>query len=592
MDWNSFITGNSFDAYTYFGAHQDEDHMIFRTYAPHALRVTLTGEFNFWTESEMEKNSKGVFTFRSSAARFGQMYKYIIYTKDGTRREHCDPYGYETERGRGHCSIIRDMNSYTYHDSEWMKTRSLNYDRPLSIYEMHIGSWQKKRPGGWQWYNYDELAEPLILFLKRNGYTHVEFLPLGEHPADFSWGYQQTGLYSPTSRYGSCNALKFLVDHLHQEGIGVIFDFVSVHFAVDSYGLHMYDGSALFENKAIRKQKSDWGSICFDHSKPVVRSFLQSAADFWIREYHADGIRFDAVSHLILNGGKGEKGLNDAGIQFLKTMNKGLVQRHPEVMLIAEDPTVYEKVTFPVDAGGLGFTYKWDMGWSYDTLRFFDLKPANRAGQSRLLTFSTDYFRNEHYLLPLSHDIVSWNNPSLVSRMPGRLSSKLKNAKLLQLFMAVHPGKKMNFMGNESGMLKSWNGSGELEWNLLNTEAHRSFYKFTADLFCLVRKNSALYEADYTEWSTRWLCCEDNGIYAMIRHSKDHHILAVFNFSDHAQEQWFSLPHVANAELILNSEWRCYGGNVSRREKIFTLVNDGISAAMPKLSGVLIEITF
>lgn len=360
MDMYGFYTGKVFDAYEYLGCHITEEGTVFRTFAPAAAKITVVGEFNNWNETDMEKIYDGNFwECTIENARAGMMYKYRIYRKDGTYVEHCDPYGFGMELRPGAASIIRDMNSYDFQDEKWMKKRTDCKDKPLNIYEVHLGSWKRKDG---EWYSYVEMADLLISYVKCCGYNYIEIMPISEHPCDNSWGYQGTGFYSPTSRYGTADDLKCFIDKCHQNDIGVILDFVPVHFAVDGYGLADYDGTTLYEYPHADVGYSEWGSKNFNHSRGEVQSFLQSSAYYWLKEYHFDGLRIDALSNIIYWHGNKERGENINAVDFIRHMNQGLKQYYPGVMLIAEDSTAYPKVTAKVEKGGLGFDYKWDMG--------------------------------------------------------------------------------------------------------------------------------------------------------------------------------------------------------------------------------------
>lgn len=437
MNFNQFLSGDAFNAHSFFGVHWEDGATVFRVYAPRAERVSLEGDFSGWTEWDPFSVQDGVWTFRIYNARLGQNYKYCVYSKRGKRQEHADPYG----RGMGGygSSVIRDTDSYQFSDEEWMAQRSLNYDKPMVIYELHLASWL--RDAG-HYVTYDGVADRLIAYLKAHRYTHVEFLPLNEHPLDSSWGYQATGFFSPTHRFGQPWQLMNLIDRLHQAGIGAILDFVTVHFAVDWYGLRTFDGSALYESNKVANRRSDWGSFFFEHTRGEVRSFLKSAANYWLETYHFDGLRFDAVSRLIYGHGEPENGENPGGLSFLREINAGLQRLHPTAMRIAEDSTLYPGVTRPVRDGGLGFHYKWAMGWSFDTLNFFFLPPEQRADNRWQLTNALGYFGWERFLLPISHDVMNGSGLPLLSRIPGTGADKLRQVKLMYLFLAAHPGKR------------------------------------------------------------------------------------------------------------------------------------------------------
>ena len=418
MKLQEFYEGQAFDAYEYFGAHEEKDGVMFRTYAPGASKVTVFGEFNQWTEEEMIPLEKsGVYELKCEWAKVGMMYKYVIYTKEGWRVEHCDPYGFGMELRPNSASYIVDLSEYRFHDEVWMKNRDKNYNRPLNIYEVHLGSWRTNEKDENGWYRYHEIADKLIAHAKENGYTHLEFLPLSEHPADCSWGYQNTGYFSPTSRYGTARDLMELVDKCHQAGIGVIMDFVPIHFATDYYGLAKYDGTELYEYVQSDVTDSEWGTRNFDYSRREVCCFLQSAANYWLKEYHFDGIRMDAISRAIYWQGEPDRGVNPCALTFMKNMNAGLQKLHPTAMLIAEDSTTFLKVTAPVEYDGLGFDYKWDLGWMNDTLNYFKTPPKERPEHYYKLKFSMDYFYNELYLLALSHDEVVHGKATIIQKM-------------------------------------------------------------------------------------------------------------------------------------------------------------------------------
>lgn len=539
MDYYGFYTGRIFDAYQYLGAHTDSSGTVFRTFAPYAEKISVIGEFNEWKEEEMKKVYDGNFwEFTSADAKPGMMYKYRIYGHSGKCVDHCDPYGYGMELRPDSASIIRDMNQYRFHDEKWMKKRSDHKKLPLNIYEIHMGSFRKPSGEPDDWYDYEEMAELLIPWLKDNGYNYLEIMPLNEYPSDESWGYQGTGFFSPTSRYGTADQLKAFVDRCHENEIGVILDFVPVHFALDDYALADYDGTALYEYPHSDVGHSEWGSRNFMHSRGEVRSFLQSAAEYWISEYHVDGLRMDAISRAIYWQGMPERGVNANAVDFLKFMNRGLKKRHPSVILAAEDSTSFPDVTKPPEEGGLGFDYKWDMGWMNDTLDYFRSAPEYRTEEYHKITFSMAYYYDENYLLPLSHDEVVHGKATILQKMYGDYDLKFRQARAFYMYMYAHPGKKLNFMGNELGHFREWDEKRELDWNLLDYPAHREFHEFMKALSRFYLEHPAFWEQDYDPEGFEWMEChgEEKCVYIFERRAKQEKIIAAFNFSDREQE--------------------------------------------------------
>ncbi len=564
MNLQKFYMGEAFDAYDYFGAHLENGGVVFRTYAPNAQRITITGQFNCWQEQPMEQlHQSGVWIGFSKDAHPGQMYKYVVYGQNG-RVEHCDPYGFGMELRPGACSIIRDLSEYTFTDKKWMKKRTRAYDKPLNIYELHLGSWKMN---GDNWYSYNEIADELIAYLKEYGYNYVEFMPLSEHPFDGSWGYQNTGFFAPTSRYGTAVQLMELIDKLHNAGIGAIMDFVPVHFAVDAYGLKEYDGTALYEYPHKDVGESEWGSYNFIHSRREVACFLQSAANYWLKEYHFDGLRMDAVSRLIYWQGDEKRGENGVTINFLKLMNKGLHALHPTAMLIAEDSTAYPGVTKDVDKGGLGFDYKWDLGWMHDTLKYLECHPYDRAFMPDKITFSIFYAYNERYILPFSHDEVVHGKKTIIDKLNGSYEDKFKQARLLYLYMMTHPGKKLNFMGNELAMFREWDEKREPDWKLLKMPAHDSFHQYILELNKIYLKKAAVWELDHTYDGFKWLDCKSDNkcVFAYTRTGKKNTVLAVFNFSD--KESTIEPKLNGKVTMLLNTDWEMFGGRTDKSIK-------------------------
>ena len=564
MDFHGFYTGKIFDAYQYLGAHITDAGVVFRTFAPGAQKVSLIGECSQWREFDMNRVYDGNFWERYvDSVKPGSMYKYRIYEKSGSCVDHCDPYGFGMELRPNSASIVRDMNSYQFHDSAWMLSRSDCKNRPLNIYELHFGSFRKPSERADDWYTYEEMADILIPYLKQNGYNYLEIMPLNEHPCDESWGYQSTGFFSPTSRYGTADQLKAFVDACHQNGIGVIMDFVPVHFAVDGYALAQFDGTALYEYPHAAVGVSEWGSLNFMHSRGEVRSFLQSAANYWLAEFHVDGLRMDAISRMIYWQGDPGRGVNLDAVKFLQYMNRGLKALHPTAILIAEDSTSYPDVTKSVSENGLGFDYKWDMGWMNDTLDYCRTAPAYRGMNYHKLTFSMMYYYHDHFLLPLSHDEVVHGKATILQKMNGQYEKKFPQARILYMYMYAHPGKKLNFMGNEIGQLREWDEKRQQDWNLLDFPVHREFHRFMMDLNHIYLQHLALSEKDYDPDGFRWLDChqEERCIYAFERIGSSERIIAVFNFSNCEQIYQLKVRNSQTVQVLLSSNWVIYGGD-------------------------------
>ena len=594
MDFYGFYTGKIFDAYQYLGAHVEEKGVTFRTFAPAASRIALIGEFNDWQEWNMNRTYSGQFwECYAENARPGMMYKYRIYKQDGSYVDHCDPYGYGMELRPNNASIIRDLSSYEFHDQKWMQKRSDCKNKPLNIYELHFGSFRKPSDKPDDWYTYTEMIDILIPYLKEFGYNYIEIMPLSEHPCDESWGYQNTGFFSPTSRYGTAEELMEFIDACHQNDIGVIMDFVPVHFAVDGYALANYDGTALYEYPHHDVGISEWGSCNFMHSRGEVRSFLQSAANYWLSEYHADGIRMDAISRIIYWQGDPARGVNNNAVEFIREMNRGLKAIHPTAILSAEDSTSFPGVTKPAAEGGLGFDYKWDMGWMNDTLDYFRSAPVYRTRDYHKLTFSMMYYYNDAFLLPLSHDEVVHGKATILQKMYGDYDGKFPQARAFYMYMYAHPGKKLNFMGNEIGQLREWDEKREQDWFILKYPIHDAFHHFIKDLNEIYLEHTALSSMDYVNEGFQWLDChqEERCIYAFERKSAEERILAIFNFSDQIQEDYvLVVPDSQKLELLIASDMEPYNGTKNDIEKVLEPEDDSYTFTLEAYSAVYYSI--
>lgn len=594
MDFYGFYTGKIFDAYQFLGAHVEQEGVTFRTFAPGAARISLIGEFNDWQEWTMNKTHDGNFwECYAWNAKPGQMYKYRIYQQNGSYIDHCDPYGFGMELRPNSASIIRDLSTYRFQDEKWMKKRTDCKTRPLNIYEIHFGSFKKPSDKEDDWYTYTEMIDILIPYLKEYGYNYIEIMPLSEHPCDESWGYQNTGFFSPTSRYGTAAELMEFIDACHQNDIGVIMDFVPVHFAVDGYALANYDGTALYEYPHQDVGVSEWGSCNFMHSRGEVRSFLQSAANYWLNVYHADGIRMDAISRIIYWQGDPARGVNNMAVNFIREMNRGLKEMHPTAILSAEDSTSFPGVTKPVCDGGLGFDYKWDMGWMNDTLDYFRTAPEYRTQNYHKLTFSMMYYYSDAFLLPLSHDEVVHGKATIAQKMNGSYDDKFPQARALYMYMYAHPGKKLNFMGNELGQLREWDEKREQDWSILKYPVHNAFHRFMKDLNQIYLKHPAFYQNDYTEEGYRWIDChqEDRCIYAFERKTGKERIAAVFNFSDKIQKEYeLPLPDADKLTILLASDMEIYAGTKKYKNLDISVKNGKVILDLEPYSAVYYKI--
>lgn len=601
MNIQDFYIGKSFDAYEFFGAHKIGNKILFRVYAPNAAKVSLVGEFNDWQEEEMEQQyQSGIYSITSENARVGMMYKYCIHTRDGQVVYHCDPYGFAMELRPNSASYIVDLEEYKFSDDEWMNKRDKCYNKPLNIYEIHMGSWMKKNDETYNngWYRYNEIADRLINYVKENGFTHIEIMPLCEHPVDCSWGYQNTGFFSPTSRYGTNKELKELIDKCHKANVGVILDFVPIHFAVDDYGLAKFDGTELYEYPHKDVGASEWGTCNFIHSRGEVCSFLQSAANYWLKEYHFDGLRMDAISRAIYWQGNPARGVNSCAINFIRNMNVGLHKLHPTAMIIAEDSTAYPKVTAPVEYNGLGFDYKWDLGWMNDTLEYFKISPKERPNHYYKLTFSMEYFYNELFLLPFSHDEVVHGKATIIQKMWGDYEDKFKQCRALYMYMYTHPGKKLNFMGNEIAQFREWDEKREQDWQLIKIPLHDAFNKYIKRLNEVYDNYEALYKNEYDSSYFKWLevNAPEKSVYIYERGRSDHRIIVALNFSDNEYAPFtFKVEEELRLREIVNSDSDIYGGSTwGMRSDVTTTKEDNylynLSINLKPFSGIIYEV--
>lgn len=596
VETRNFYAGEEFYSHLMLGAHVVEGGVRFATFAPAAQGVQLLLDGEVY---DMGRIADGNFwEVMVPGAHVGQAYEYRIW-HGGTCVDHADPYGCQMELRPAHRSIVADL-SYEWRDSDWMAARSDCHDRPLNIYELHMGSW-RKRSGDQvsddpaDWYTYDELARTLPAYLCELGVTHVEFLPLNEHPFDGSWGYQPTGFFAPTSRYGTPKQLMELVDALHEAGIGAVIDFVPVHFATDAWGLANYDGTPLFEYPNDAVGVSEWGSYNFMHSRGETCSFLQSAANFWLGAYHFDGIRLDAISRIIYWQGDENRGVNGMAVDFVKTFNSGLRSLNPGVFTVAEDSTSLAGTTRPVEEGGLGFDYKWDMGWMHDTLDMFQTGLAYRSGNYHKLTFSMMYYYGERYLLPLSHDEVVHGKATIAQKMAAsEVEDKLAQARVLYLYQMAHPGKKLNFMGSEIAQLREWDERREQDWFLRAYPTHDAFFHYVCELNRIYRDTAALWELDYDEQGFHWLEANDEqGVtYAFVRVAQDgRRALCAFNLSGEPARLDLEIKGASGITVLLDTDWQRFGGSTPDGISGVGLEDDALVVEIPPCSGLLLQLS-
>ena len=597
LDQYLFGQATHYDIFRKMGAHLDKkDGKVgawFTVWAPHAAEVSVIGEFNGWDAhvNVMRKvGEDGVYEVFIPGVTEGMMYKYYIRTPDGRELYKADPYAFASEKRPGTASKVAEIKGYRWGDSEWLTNRK-KFDvqkSALSIYEVHPGSWMKhpwseSNPDGF--YNYVQFAHSLADYVKKMGYTHVELMGIAEHPFDGSWGYQVTGYYAPTSRYGTPKEFKYLVDYLHKNKIGVILDWVPAHFPKDAHGLADFDGQPLYEYADPRKgEHPEWGTKIFDYEKPQVRNFLIANALFWIEHFHVDGLRVDAVaSMLYLDYGKqdGQWVPNKYGgnqnleaIEFFKHLNSVVLGRNPGTMMIAEESTAWPKVTGNPEDDGLGFSLKWNMGWMHDFTEYMKLDPYFRKNAHHMMTFSMEYAYSENYILVLSHDEVVHLKCSMLNKMPGEGFDKYANLKAAYAFMTGHPGKKLLFMGQEFAQLREWSEERELDWFLLSEEPHQQIQNWYRDLLHLYKKHPALYELDNDPAGFEWINKDDifRSIFSFVRHSKGKkkNLLFVCNFTPVAREDYrVGVPTKRQCKLVLNSDEKEYGGSGEKRTEIY-----------------------
>lgn len=564
----AFFEGREIKAYTIFGAHPVKKGVEFTLWAPHAQKISVIGSFNDWDPEvdPMKKDDEtGIWTATVKEAAPGDSYKYRVTQVTGDIVDKIDPYAFYSEKRPQTASIIADLSFDGWTDQKWMDQRTVGFDDPISIYEIHVGSWKRDpEMGPNDFVNYLDIVDDLIEECHKNHFSHVEVMPLCEYPFDGSWGYQCTGYFSTTSRYGTNQDLMEFVNRLHNAGIGIIMDFVPVHFVKDNFALARFDGTPLYEYPNPDDANSEWGTANFDLWKEEVRSFLMSAANYWLDVYHFDGLRADAISNAIYWKGNKERGMNEGACNFMKRMNFTLKQEYKgKIMLIAEDSTDFPNVTKSTLDGGLGFDYKWDLGWMNDTLKYLKMDPIYRQYHHNDITFSMAYFYSEKFILPFSHDEVVHGKATIVDKMWGSYEDKFAQARALYTYMFTHPGKKLNFMGNEIGMFREWDEQKGTDWFLLEYPTHAAFEKFFEDLTGIYADNDAYYFG-YDPTNFQWINADDasRNLFSFMRKSKDKTFITILNFSTNPYKAQFGVPHKGIYREILNSQWSKYNGTL------------------------------
>ncbi len=579
MDAYLFHQGTYYKSYEFLGAHKIEDSVRFVVWAPNARQVFLTGNFNNWHKANLPLRrigESGLWNICLRHIKEFDTYKYRIVTQEGEEIYKSDPYAFHAETRPYTGSKYYDLKGFQWTDSEWIEKRGPNYDRPMSIYEVNLMSWRKKTDG--DPYSYRELAKDLINYVKEMSYTHIELMPIMEHPYDGSWGYQVTGYFAPTSRFGSPKDFMYFVNQCHMNNIGVILDWVPVHFCKDDFGLRRFDGTACFESEnAELAENKLWGTMNFDFSKPEVLSFLISNAIFWHDYYHIDGLRIDAVAYILYldminknlkNKFDGRENLE--AIDFIKILNKTVFNYFPSTMMIAEESTAWPLVTQPIHEGGLGFNYKWNMGWMNDILDYIETDSYFRKDKHQALTFSITYAFSENYVLPLSHDEVVHGKKSLLDKSPGSYEDKFANLRLLYMYMYGHPGKKLTFMGSEFGQFIEWNEWQELDWFLLDYDMHKKMQRFVRDLNIIYKSEDCLYSVDTSYEGFSWIEHSNHKESIIIferRNKQGNRTIVALNFTPIRRPAYpIGVDEEGPYKVIFNSNQEIYGGTIKEEE--------------------------
>ena len=599
-----YYKGCALDAYKLYGAHLCEERgkkgVRFTVYAPHAQGIQVIGSFDDWSckgHQMRRKDDKGIWSLFVAEAKEGDMYKYRVTQATGRIVDKMDPYAFYSELRPNTASIVTNLDYKKWSDEKWLAQRTKNFDKPVNIYEMHLGSWKKDEDQ--EWVNYKDIAKELIAYVKENNFTHIELMPLNEYPFDGSWGYQCSGYFSATSRYGSAQELMYLINACHRANIGIIMDFVPVHFVRDDFSLSYFDGTPLYEYEKACDADSQWGTANFNLWREEVRSFLMSAAAFWIDKYHVDGLRMDAISNIIHWHGNKDLGENEGALHFIKRMNYHLSEAYKGVMLIAEDSSDFANVTKATQDGGLGFDYKWDLGWMNDTLKYLEKDPIYRKWHHNNITFSMAYFYSERFIMEFSHDEVVHGKKTIVDKIWGSYEEKFAQLRTLYLYMFTHPGKKLNFMGNELAHFREWDEEKQCDWDLLKYPMHDAFHRYFAKLGELYSKTPALYETEYDWTSFQWIDADnaDENMFSYLRKNENSYYIVILNFSPNAYKKHaFGVPEKGVYHELLNTEQDIWGGEITELGKMKAVEKEcnklpyTIEVDVPAFGGVLLEL--
>lgn len=614
-NYDSFHSGNECRAFEYMGAHKSPNGYIFRTFAPNAKTISVVGNFNNWDRNtnQMKKiTPNGIWEcFISGNILEYSEYKYSIITLFGNEILKADPYGFHYETRPATATKIFDIDKYIWTDSAWQKLKQekISYTQPMNIYELHLSSWRKYKDG--EFFSYKKIADELIPYVKDMEYTHVELMPICEHPYDKSWGYQVTGYFAPTSRYGDPTDFMSFVDKCHAENIGVIIDWVPAHFPKDEHGLAYFDGTPCYEYQDSKKSEHhEWGTLVFDYGKNEVISFLISNAIFWFEKYHIDGLRVDAVASMLYldyDRKAGEWTPNQYGgkenieaINFIRKLNETVFREYPNALMIAEESTAWPMVSGPTYSGGLGFNYKWNMGWMNDMLSYMMTDSLYRADHHKKVTFSFFYAFSENFILPISHDEVVHGKKSLIDKMPGTYDDKFSQMRTFLAFMMAHPGKKLLFMGTEFAQFKEWDAANELDWCLLKYPAHKSMQDFVKSLNHFYLQNKPLWEIDFSWEGFSWIAHDDykQSIIAFRRiDSEKNEIIIICNFQNMERKNYrIGVPYEGKYNIVLNTDDKNFGGKNLLSSKTFQAqkikmhgLDQSISLNLPPITTIFLK---